>query len=657
VILFGLWTIACNTTVILEGPLSQAILTFVAFVALIWYWQVRSIRMSGEADSEVEPSPSKSHNSPGKPRDTIAESLSSRQALVFVLLMLFGVVATLSFKKQYYLTGWLLSLVCFLLALIPGGSPQASDDVACEPSAPPKPVWYLAIFAVGMALFAHRPDWDDSAYVNMAVAIADNPGAPLLKNETMMGLQDAPIYFAVRKVHSLEIMAGAISLIAHVPAIFAMHIIIPAVAAFLTVLAYSQLFQIVCPRRVVWCVLGTLLFLCTNGEAHASFGNFSFVRLHQGKGILVSILIPLIVGYSISFALRPNARTWLLLALSQAAAVGLTPTAVWVVPVIAFLGLLACFDLLGGRVVKVFPAGVLSSIYPLIVGIYMKLTIKMPASVFSNKLTWEQLFHYLGAYALGRTGFVLLILLCLLATWYFAYEHLARRICLVFPIGFLLVFMNPFTIIHVADNITSAQVHWRSLWILPLPMMVGVFLAAPLGSRTTFHRINRHQLVYVVLLVMFAAGQRHIFSSVNRTHISWPALKVDGYYRVSRRFSELIDDRSIVVAPPRVASWLTTIHNHPYPLFVNSSYWDRYSIILGKEEASERATVQRYVEGSYHPSTGARYLLTTLPKYDVRGICMPLTNPWKSEIGAALKSMGFYRKEVVLGYELWLRTP
>jgi hypothetical protein len=79
-------------------------------------------------------------------------------------------------------------------------------------------------------------------------------------------------------------------------------------------------------------------------------------------------------------------------------------------------------------------------------------------------------------------------------------------------------------------------------------------------------------------------------------------------------------------------------------------------MILGKEETTERAMVQRYVEGSYQPSTGHRYLLTTLQKYDVKGICMPSTNPWKSKIGAALKSMGFDRKEVILGHELWLRT-
>lgn len=51
-------------------------------------------------------------------------------------------------------------------------------------------------------------------------------------------------------------------------------------------------------------IVGTLLtvfVLLLLGETHRTFGNFSFVRIFQGKSILLSIGVPLFIGFSIKY--------------------------------------------------------------------------------------------------------------------------------------------------------------------------------------------------------------------------------------------------------------------------------------------------------------------------------------------------------------------
>ena len=58
-------------------------------------------------------------------------------------------------------------------------------------------------------------------------------------------------------------------------------------------------------------------------------------------------------------------------------------------------------------------------------------------------------------------------LVSLLAAWSFATDTLARRVCAVFALGFVLFLFNPFVSMQVAQAITSELHHYRVFWVLP----------------------------------------------------------------------------------------------------------------------------------------------------------------------------------------------
>ena len=53
-----------------------------------------------------------------------------------------------------------------------------------------------------------------------------------------------------------------------------------------------------------------MFVLVAVGETHRWYGNFSFVRMWQGKSIFLSVFMPLVYAYALRFAVRPNLRDW-----------------------------------------------------------------------------------------------------------------------------------------------------------------------------------------------------------------------------------------------------------------------------------------------------------------------------------------------------------
>jgi hypothetical protein len=78
----------------------------------------------------------------------------------------------------------------------------------------------LVGLAMTIALIAHRPDADDTFYVNLAVNAVDNPSGQILAGVV-------PIYMS----HSLEILMAAISMWLDIPTIAIFHLLLSAGAS------------------------------------------------------------------------------------------------------------------------------------------------------------------------------------------------------------------------------------------------------------------------------------------------------------------------------------------------------------------------------------------------------------------------------------------
>ena len=538
-------------------------------------------------------------------------------------------------------------------------------------------LWGLVIVAMAVTLVAHRPDPDDATYVNRAVTAADNPQAPLLQYD---GKHSIPV--PIRQINrglSFELLAAALSWLTQLPAIYWLHLVFPALAAMLVVLAYAELFRLLAPTHWIWGVLAVMVFLCVNGEVHRTYGNFSFVRLHHGKAMLVSVLVPLLIAYSLRFVFQPTRRHWLLLSSAQITAIGLSSTGFLVAPVVVICSLLTGVWELPAFTerVKRFLLGCTAAGYPIALGLSLRLPVitktvtrqaadiqaggALPASGLALLDKSVQLMF-------GDGRFVFVNVLIVLTAWLWCETRLARRLCLIFPLGVGLLFANPLSAPLIAHSLSISGIYWRVFWLLPLPMMAGLTLIGSLVAKwplalpgteggpslrfLVWGNRLRYGLYALVLLLVVGLSEQTIFSPANRVRLGLPGLKVTPEYQIAHFINDALDTRPNVLAPYTVSVWLPTFHGHPYPLIARElGYWR-----LGRQ-AEGRMAMQRYIIGRKRPANAPAAFRTAIQDYGIAGVCLLQTNPWITEIRQVLTATGFEKQREMLGYEIWIASP
>ncbi|MEO2005776.1 MAG: DUF6077 domain-containing protein, partial [Candidatus Poribacteria bacterium] len=321
---FALWTLCTNTVVAAGGTLTTLIGLF-ALAGTVTGIIAFRYRDRGHPKT------------PDVPEPTTREPLGRTQQVA--LATAFGGAAVVSsFLGPIAL--WALLVVALAVAAWLWVWPETS--AVTQPAS--HPALELGLFALGFAcalyaLLIHRPDADDAFYINLAVAAVDHPDLPLLARDTLHGRFDLPIHLAVYRLHSYELLNGAVSWLTGFPAIRVFHWGAASVGAFLVPLAFAALFRRLTPKHWLWATFALVIVLAAPGETHRWYGNFAFVRIWQGKGIFLFVFLPLIWLAGIRFALQPNPRRWLALAAAQIAALGCSSTALWAAPVAALIAM------------------------------------------------------------------------------------------------------------------------------------------------------------------------------------------------------------------------------------------------------------------------------------------------------------------------------
>jgi hypothetical protein len=487
---FALWTLCSHAVIALGGSLGGllglfALATGVALVA--------GRRLGRDADEHAGVDTSAAPSTPaGGARQglwlaacasaALAAPFAGPLVLWALLLIVLGAAA------------WL-----WLLPQEPLAPPAAAASPALE--------WGLFALAAACVLYAlcvHRPDADDSFYVNVAVAAVDHPELPLLARDTLHGRFDLPIHFPVYRLHSFELVIGAVTWITGIPAIRVFHFGATAIGAFLVPLAYAALFRRLVPKHWLWASVAVVVVLAAPGETHRWYGNFAFVRMWQGKAFFLFVFMPLIWLAGLRFALRPDRRRFAMLAATQIAALGCSSTALWAAPVASLVALASALrpNVAGLRTLGV---GALASAYLILAGLLVKSGMTASFPELAERVGPGNHFQDVLNAAFGTDRLRLFGIGSLFVAWAAApLGSLAQRFAVAVPLAVTLVLFNPFIDAWVRAHVTGPT-YWRTAWALPAPLLMALVLIAPLrladrlGSRGA-------QTATVVALAVFALG-------------------------------------------------------------------------------------------------------------------------------------------------------
>jgi hypothetical protein len=640
---FALWTVCAHLVVAAGGGLVALVLLYaVALIAAgaAWArtWGRRAPRLPGVEDF---PEPTR----PPRRSDAL---LSTAVVTASV-----AIVASFAWQPDVLRFWWSALVLLGVLAAIVLRRDTPELSAPASGRGREALLWLLAVACVVMTLVAHRPDADDAFYVNVAVAAMEAPRRALLGGDTLVGIEGLPIYLPVYRVHSYELWNGALAYVTGVPPIHVFHWISAGLAALLVPLAHAKLFRVLTPRWWLWSVGVLVVLLVATGETHRSYGNFAFVRMWQGKAVLISVVLPMIFAYGLRFAARPTLRGWVMLGAAQIAAVGCTSSALWAAPVSAILALASAFRL-SRETMRIAIVGLLGSGYVLVqAGLVW-------ARMADVRASWTAPGGELGAQllaafvtTLGDSRLLLVGLGTLLVAGAVSTPGLARRFAIVCPLALLVALLNPYVAAWASLNVTGPS-YWRGMWALPLPILMTLVFTSPLRAWPSRPLLGRLLCVGLVTAFAFLVPRYGTLSAANGVHLGWPALKVPAApYRWAALVNQSVPPGTQVAVPPAIDPWIGTFHPHAYPLVVRHYLWSQPGV--RSEEIQRRWWLQQAVAAPELVDRAPQQFRADLDRFQVGAVCLA-NSPRGETARAILAGTGFRRTIREDDYELWVRS-
>ena len=619
---FGMWTLACH----LAAPLD------LSFSMLVSAGATAAVAAAVVvAALTARPPPSTTAN----PR-----SLSSPQDESGLWLVAALAIAGAFWWTRNALAFWaaasaLMAAACWRCRAAMHRDPEPPIDERIRAHAV---VFILAVAGALITLVSHRPDADDAFFISIAADAFAHPDRPPMSGDTIYGEPGLPLLLPVYRVHSIELVAAALAHMLGGEPIFYAHLVVPTAFALLLPFAWASMLRLVLPRR--WCAATVLVFflLLVMGETHKSWGNFGYVRLFQGKAVLVSFFVPVIYARAWIYMRSGRALDWTLLLGSVIGAVGASSSGLFVVPGALAIALASAWH--SGQTARCV-AGALTALYPITLAVALHRQAADALTIFSKSAPSldDTIAQQLGDHQQFFALFLVLI------AW-LAPDHVKPRwklaaTAFLFMVGPL----NPLFADPIANYVTTNIVYWRLFWILPLPILcacgmiaVGELLVATLSSERLRPDATR-SLAAVLLLVPFLPGS--VFRSDNMTVVGRPRLKVpqEDYRAAQLLIRATARDRSML-APEPVAVWVSTAAFHPPLLLSRLGYVFWLSAHLGPSVVADRILVEAVATGRAPFNEQAGTALTRLVTEQHLG-ALAVAAAADAEIVNTAKALGF----------------
>lgn len=324
------------------------------------------------------------------------------------------------------------------------------------------------VFA-GMSLFINRPNGDDTFYVSRAVGTAQLNRIPV-RDIVFTYEQVGPISGAGLPVDSFSALVGAGARFVGIHGASAAYYVSPPLMTFLATWALWRVIRSWAPRNVVLCFAVGAVYWIFSAQSALTPGSYFLNRMWQGKVIFVAWMVMTAYVLMTRWLRQRDAATAVLLLAAGVGSIGMTASAAFVAPLlfsVAMLPLLVRRDwrglpiLLGAAAIPLLAGFIATRLYPVELLVIKEL---------SNSYYFHEVFGW------GFVAAVSLIGLCA-APW------LARSgtaAALTASCALVAVFIMAPRLLPTLNDVTDlTSVLRRTLWIVPLPALVGLLGAIP----------------------------------------------------------------------------------------------------------------------------------------------------------------------------------
>jgi hypothetical protein len=464
----------------------------------------------------------------------------------------------------------------------------------------------LAGLVTLLVLTVNRSDFDDAEYIQFALQTLRHPERAPNTFDSSLGIVLEQFRFAPYRITSYETFIAVVSQWTGLNILDVYYLLVPSVSATLSILVAFLFARWFLPLRWSLLAIGLSVFIAFAwGETHVAYGNRMYVRLFQGKGLLVAVTTPLTVIMALLWMRKPSLNAFFGLLVMQVVAVGVSSSGLVITLFATALGLLSGFMAQPRyRGLLAIVVGGITLAYPISLGLWIKY-----ASSASEKIA--EIGSYLPINgSLGGTWREALAL-AIMITAVLVKAGTRERANLVKGSDsstttertyFWLVFscfaliLNPFFIKHLVV-VTSKNMSWRLAWAAPILLLLAISLVYLLHWARQNSEVFLQKSVWILpigLLVAFATVHPWALAETNQVRWGAPAHKVPPEYYRAVELAQSIRQQTpgqqevTVLVEPRVGTWLTVVApdfklimpGHGYPITLQT--------IMNKEDFEQR---------------------------------------------------------------------
>ncbi len=410
----------------------------------------------------------------------------------------------------------------------------------------------LAAVAGTVAVAAHRPDRDDASFLQMARSTQLNPSLAVYSFDASLGGHFGRFRFAPYLLSSYELWTAWVDDVTNCGLFRTYYVIFPAVSAVLCVLLAFLFARWFLPARSALLAVGLFLLISLAwGEDHSAYGNRLFVRLFQGKCLLLAVPIPALMLAGIVGMRFPGWASRVLFFGSAVACLGVCSSGLIVAPIagaIAVFSGIAAFD---RRTVRTAAWLVGMLAYLLAAGLVLKWGAR-------SIVPYAEIGEILGVELSLGSGLhtVLAFGVCGIGVLYLQPSANHRTLFLLIAVTLLVVF-NPWLSPAIAA-VSAANATWRVAWAAPMPLLLAVVVAGLLLAVPRPRSLGA-RLIAIAALAVFLSPNRPVLRKENgiRWALPGPTISPDYYatVEVMNAVRRLVQD-PVVLAEDRIATWV-----------------------------------------------------------------------------------------------------
>jgi Family of unknown function (DUF6077) len=628
VLVFASWTLFAYAGMSTQASVSLLVPLWLVTVPLLGAVLVILSRRSGRGSAlpaEVETPPPAAPTSPYRQRLLVAAGAAGLAS---------AILAGVSRNAPWELV-WLGT--CSAVAAAVGFGRLRSE----RPGGPvPSLRWPAHAFVVlvglvfaTMSLFVRRQNLDDAFYVNRATGVAELNRIPV-RDIIFTDEQVAAVSGTGLPVESFSALQGALGRFVGLHGASVAYYVTPPLFTFLATWALWRLLRSWAPRNVVLCFALGCTYWLFSGQKTFTAGSFFLNRMWQGKVIFVAWLVLTTYVFLTRWLSRRDALTAVLLLATALGGLGMTSSASFVAPLVFGA---AMVPLVAAREWRGLPVLVAAAPIPLVIALYA--SQKYPILDVVDLAARSGIFGVRGTtwYFHEVFGLGVIAVLGLIGLW--AAPWLARSgpaTRLTTGIAVVATILLAPAVLPTLDHMTElSSVLRRTLWVVPLPALVGLFAAVPVAEllgRLDWARALPRRLVVaapalLVVGLLLAFGQP-LWTSVRTGDAIWvrrPAWKVepralDEARAILGRYQD--SEPILASAPIMYAIAIITVS----PKAVNPrSFYARWTPEQ-PERTQNRMALERFVSGRW-PKPSREDVQSALADLRVGLVCLADSKP------------------------------